>query len=228
MINKGVLESRTGGTTINYPSTGLLAYYKLDELSGSVINTVGTGNGTNFGATTGVIGKKGLAYSFDGVNDYVNTNLNLLGGKSAFTIAFWFKNLETATALNVFFGQYNTGSQKIYIGTFFGNLRVITYTTAQAGGTIFPFTDTSNFHLLIITYNGEQILSTLDNVNSATVYNQTGAINNINPLSEQIGNDGRTNYGKAIIDEVAVWDRAISIDEKTLLWNSGAGITYTL
>lgn len=228
MINKGILESRTGGTTINYPSTGLLAYYKLDELSGSVINTVGTGNGTNFGATTGVSGKKGLAYSFDGINDYVNTNLNLLGGKSAFTVAFWFKNLDIVNP-NILFGQYTTGSQKMYISVSSGYLRAFTYTTVAKGGNVFIFSDMSNFHLFTITYNGVQMICTLDNVESTTIYPQTGAINNTSPLTERIGDDGRgLYYGKAIIDEVAIWDRAISTDEKTLLWNSGEGITYTL
>ena len=54
---------------------GLLAYYPLNETSGSAINrapsTVGTLNGTVSGATQGSAGLVGKAYSFDGTNDEV-------------------------------------------------------------------------------------------------------------------------------------------------------------
>lgn len=57
---------------------GLVAYYPLNETSGNAINqapaTFGTLNGTVTGATQGVAGQIGNAYSFDGVNDYIDTN----------------------------------------------------------------------------------------------------------------------------------------------------------
>lgn len=55
--------------------SGLIAYYPLNETSGNAINqapaTIGTLNGTVTGATQGVDGLVGKAYSFDGVNDEV-------------------------------------------------------------------------------------------------------------------------------------------------------------
>lgn len=55
---------------------GLVAYYPLDETSGNAINhapaTLGTLDGTVTGATQGVAGQSGNAYSFDGVNDAVS------------------------------------------------------------------------------------------------------------------------------------------------------------
>jgi len=59
--------------------SGLVAYYPLDETSGNAINqapaTLGTLDGTVSGATQGVAGQSGLAYSFDGVNDQISRTL---------------------------------------------------------------------------------------------------------------------------------------------------------
>ena len=57
------------------PSTllnGLVSYWKLDEFSGAVIDSVGLNNGINNGATQGASGKIGTAYSFNGTTDYIN------------------------------------------------------------------------------------------------------------------------------------------------------------
>lgn len=58
---------------------GLVAYYPLLEESGTIAvnhapDTFGTLNGTVTGATQGVQGKVGKAYSFDGINDTVDVN----------------------------------------------------------------------------------------------------------------------------------------------------------
>lgn len=56
--------------------SGLVAYYPMDETSGSMINqapaTIGSHNGTVSGATQGTTGQVGNSYSFDGVNDSVS------------------------------------------------------------------------------------------------------------------------------------------------------------
>jgi hypothetical protein len=54
---------------------GLIAHYAFDGISGPVIDSTGSYNGTNHGATRGVAGKFGNAFQFDGVNDYVDTLL---------------------------------------------------------------------------------------------------------------------------------------------------------
>ncbi len=55
--------------------SGLAAYYPLNETSGNALNkapaTIGTLDGTVSGATQGVTGLAGKAYSFDGINDKV-------------------------------------------------------------------------------------------------------------------------------------------------------------
>ena len=55
----------------------LVGHWQLDETAaGPVVNDIGLVDGTNNGATNNQPGRVGSAYSFDGTNDKVNTNLN--------------------------------------------------------------------------------------------------------------------------------------------------------
>lgn len=91
-INKAYL----GGTMIfGSPSEyldDLAAYYRLNETSGTTVNDV-TGNydGVNYGATINQTGQVGKAYSFDGVDDYVDLQGDL--GITSLPVAFkaWVK-----------------------------------------------------------------------------------------------------------------------------------------
>ena len=55
--------SNIGSSTL---LTGLVGYYKLNELSGPVLDELNNNNGTNNGGVAGVSGLIGNAYSFDG------------------------------------------------------------------------------------------------------------------------------------------------------------------
>ena len=52
---------------------GLIAHYKFDGITGPVVDSASSFDGTNNGATRGVSGKIGNAFLFDGTNDYVDT-----------------------------------------------------------------------------------------------------------------------------------------------------------
>jgi hypothetical protein len=98
---------------------GCVAYYKLDEASGAVIDSVAGNNGTNNGATTGATGKRGAAYILDGVNDYVNIDavLTPIDSTTVGTLSAWVKPVDATPAVtNTIFSfsdtDQNTG---IYI-----------------------------------------------------------------------------------------------------------------
>ena len=78
------------GTTQDI-TTGLVAYYEFENTSGDVIDAVGSHNGTNNGATRGVEGKVGNAFSFDG-GDYVDITNHLdITDYNTFTLSAWVK-----------------------------------------------------------------------------------------------------------------------------------------
>jgi len=68
-------------------NSGLIAYYPLD---GNTNDVSGNGhNGTAYGGLSYIAGKKGLAASYDGIDDYINVNSKLLQGKTSFAVAGW-------------------------------------------------------------------------------------------------------------------------------------------
>lgn len=71
---------------------GLVGYWKFDEGSGtSAADSRGSNTGTLYNGPTWVSGKSSYALSFDGANDYVRaTNSNPLG--NIYTVAWWQKN----------------------------------------------------------------------------------------------------------------------------------------
>ena len=70
-------------------TTGLVAHYEFENTSGDVIDAAGSHNGTNNGATRGVSGKVGNAFSFDG-GDYITINNHSdITNYASFTLSAW-------------------------------------------------------------------------------------------------------------------------------------------
>jgi len=80
-------------SAIDNCSPCMLSYWKLDENSDPVIDSFDGNDGTNHGAIRNQAGQVGNAYSFDGVDDYLEIphNSNLDFGTGAFTLEAWIK-----------------------------------------------------------------------------------------------------------------------------------------
>src|SRR6056297_1075921 len=72
------------------------SYYKLDGTSGSVIDAHGSNNGTNNGATRGVTGKINNSFDFDGTNDYVDLNTEMITEGEEYTVNAWMKSGQSS------------------------------------------------------------------------------------------------------------------------------------
>jgi hypothetical protein len=185
----------------------MISYYKLE---GNANDFKNLNNGTVFN-TNFVNGQVGRGVSLNGTNGYVDLNSNaIVGGKSAFSISINFKNLGKTTN-NVLYGSFQTGANKIIIRINGGNIQFFTFTNAQVGGNLVAFTDTANFHNLICTYDGATMRGYLDGSLLGISYSQTGLINTGGD-TEKIGLE-RINYGNSIIDDVAIFDVALTLAE---------------
>ena len=83
------------GATCVAPPASLVSWWDGDEVSGTTAFDIQDGNdGTMIGGVGIVSGKVGNAFSFDGLNDYVevadNANLDF-GAIDSFSITAWFK-----------------------------------------------------------------------------------------------------------------------------------------
>ncbi len=216
------------------PTNGLVGYWPFN---GNANDESGNGNnGTVNGAmlTTDRFGNLGKAYSFDGIsNDITIANSSSLSSMTSITISAWF-NVSQWDIVNSqgwfpilsktnssSYGKYRIGAFTSVSGapSFYGNL-----------GTNATGISQNNLYSLNQWY---QIVMTISNGNSSIYLNGTeifnGATtatgwNTTDNLPLLIGKDipGIVDYANGKIDDIAIWDRALSTQEVSNLYSSSA------
>ena len=217
------------------PLDGLLGWWKFDDGSGTVAND-SSGNGNHGNLTNGPIwttGKIGGALSFDGVDDKVVTNNFLgIGGANPRSISAWIKT----TSLNavicswgtmaptekwVFRVQNTAGVSgairtEIFNGVKVGSLPVNNGTWFFVSSILHP--NTTNISHLLHYVNG--------NLESAS-FNDSSVVNTTLSSKFKIGKglDGDNYLSSSpfhgVIDDVRIYDRALSAAEVQALYNLG-------
>ena len=129
--------------------SGLVAYYPMDETSGTTAvnqapDTLGTLDGTITGATINQAGQSGASYSFDGVNDDVLTGYGpTILSTDDFSILFLAKISSTGNTGGyiTLVGAKNTGAGATELVVFINNVvdsgLAGTYMIGSGGGDIY-------------------------------------------------------------------------------------------
>ncbi|MDD4110154.1 MAG: LamG domain-containing protein [Clostridia bacterium] len=204
-------------------NNSLVSYYKLDEISGSVIDSVGSNTGTNNGATTNVAGKINTAYDFDGTNDKIVYSGNL--ASSSTTLSTWFKFTESGIYRFIELGGLTTVTNSfmsiVHEDGILGSIR------DDAGHTVSTSAYTGyndgNWHMATLTEDGTNIKlyvdgNLLETKSISTIGTQTFTSFNIGVYQ------GSYQYFSGTIDEVGIWSRALTPSEVELLYNDGDGL----
>ena len=200
----------------------LVSYYKLDESSGDAIDSAGSNDGTVNGATQGVTGKINTAYDFDG-NDYISCGTQSLANNS-FSISVWIA--ADSTSCNYAVGQGTNSSRR---GLHFGRR------SSNGKFTFAFFADDLDSSTSVATDGTwEHWVGTYDaSTNSRKLYrngvldsSDTAGGDYIGTGTLYIARSYTTSYFYGKIDEVGIWDRALTSSEITELYNSGDGISY--
>ncbi len=148
---KGVKEWAVWTADLN---VGLITYYKLNETSGIVIDSLGVNDATNIGSTRGVAGIINNSYSFDGVDDEVNITsfTDLVTGNDARSFNLWF-NITTIEAANenplLSYGTVGVADQNV-IDVNGGGVRFWGNNADITGGTV----TTNTWFMVTFTHNG--------------------------------------------------------------------------
>lgn len=206
---------------------GLVGWWKLNETSGTNAweSVRGIYNGTNNGAGLGMAGIIGDAYDFEATDtDYVDiADIDIT---NEITISAWV-NHESLTNYQGYVekGRDTSWGLDKEDTTDLARLRVkhsggvytVTSTSAVSTGRWIHVVGTFNLSegLEKIYFNGTNEANTSVGDNIATDNNNI----KIGKQFDGLGMDG-------LIDEVAIWNRSISAEEVTQLYNGGAGITY--
>lgn len=215
--------SATGGLVGHWTFDGKHMISNVQDSSGNALH----GTLTNFTATTTTIGRIGQALEFDGTNDYVTVESPNMPTQDL-TIAFWakvssFSNGPTAIMISngsgteneIWFGFHSSsgapgisvdGALAIYGSTGIGlnNWGHVAFTRAGSSGKIY--------------LNGEEIgtVTDGDTLNFSTC-----------PLYFGLDVDsgcatGPGNYLKGLLDDVRIYNRALSAEEVKRLYTAGA------
>jgi len=210
----------------------LLAYYTADNTPNDAL---GSYNGTLVNGTTYGTGIINNGFSFDGVNDRVDFgNVLDFDGSTPFSFSLWSNpsNLSGVKTLfrkyDVLTGEgyvlfYNNGqlwfylrdgnSSKLDIRTSSSYTTAITHITLSYDGSRTPS------GLKIYVGDVSQTLVTISNTLTSSTSNTA------NLTLSSAGGAGLSPIG-GIIDEVGIWNRALSASEVTELYNSGLGKQY--
>ena len=204
-------------------NVGIVSYYKLDESSGIVIDSLGTNNGTNNGATPNVPGKINTAYDLDGVgsgNNHIDLGDDLIPATANFTINLWAKTSDTSIEQRVF-QQYTSGTD--------GRMTVSIY---NGGTSQFQFNGGVTLAGTDLTDNDWHMITVRRATNNFTLWEDGVQVDTGDSVQNiQIGtnsfigvNDFHINTSA---DEVSVWNRSLLDSEIVQLDNEGMGMTYT-
>jgi hypothetical protein len=237
-----------GAGTASSLLTGLLGYWNLNETSGTTMaDSLGvnalTLDGTATVNATGILGK---AVDFNNNTTYLGGLAlpnNFTAGKftsNTVSISMWVNLTATPTQPFYFFDLHNTNeSGRIYANYVPADGPVIYFACMPATPNWDEYTYTSSlpavgqWQHLVFVCKGIGTDSILIYLNGTEVHNRqfdmiTAIDTDLGGNFDVFGNTEYTNgdamYGK--MDEVGIWNRALTATEVTTLYNAGAGKTH--
>jgi hypothetical protein len=218
-------------TTIGGSLTGFLGYWRLDETSGETVpDSGGKGNnGTIINSSAGswvTDAERGKVYKATGTNVIsFGSIIPAMTTSNDFTWSLWIKSEMTGTAAaannNIVFGnRYNPA------GAEFAPREFVKFTPSNfewhfnGAGQNINYTDfVTNVwahHLVVKKGNTLTYYRDGQQANTNTI---TGGPLNIQPLF--LGGQGTVERWRGLADEVAIFDRALSIDEAKQVFDLG-------
>ncbi len=208
------------------PTNGLVAWYPFN---GNANDASGNGNnGSNNGATlsTDRFGNSNSAYSFDGINDYIQVNhSSSLTPNNQISISTWINSQSTSGARHILFkGAPNPPPYLGYYVRLFDGLVSIWFgQSAQPIQTNVSIAASQWSHI-VVTFDG-----TIYKVYLNGVLGQSGSAsyNFSNTSDLAVGKHGTQNAGyfHGTIDDIRIYNRTLSETEVQQLYNENAGST---
>lgn len=230
-IGENVNYGGVAGGTV--PTEGLEAYWSLDDESGDFIDA--TGNGFDLTRNNGVTtttGKVGGGAEFESASSqYLEGSAsNTLSASTGLSVGGWFRN-NTDIGQVVFMSKWATsgdnGEWLIYGSSNTFHFALSTDGTYNATYDIFDDTfDDGSWHFVVGTWNGSTMTLYVDGVSIDT--QAIGTVKNDGTAPIQMGYDpfGSGVEADATMDELFVYNRALTAGEVTAMYNGGSGFSY--
>jgi hypothetical protein len=210
-----------------------ISYWKLDESSGNASDSVGSNTLTNNGTITYSAGKINNGANLNGSTQYFSTsNVLLSNSPTNYTISAWV-NLSDVTDETIMCDRAGAGfDYKYRFSISSGKVKIIVSNNVnvdltQVVGSTTLATNTWFFVTCVITISGTcyvYLNGSQDGSASYTANSYPSQSNGTNvgritgPVSE--------GYLSGMLDEVGIWNVALTANDINILYNSGAGLQY--
>lgn len=211
---------------------GLVGWWTFDgsKMISNVTDSSSSNNGrlVNFGATSSsvIAGKIGQGLKFDGVNDYVNANSGAsFVNKNQGTFSIWVKvnkNSSTSQAnpISPLCVSDGTSSNGIYIEA---TGSIINFYYTQGGGTVKPSSSAilNRWYHVTGTWDASFVKLYVNGVLAQSLGQGTIISNSLSTLysgSDCLGT--QTGYFSGSLDDVRIYNRALSPAEVMMLYNN--------
>ncbi|MGE0758449.1 MAG: LamG-like jellyroll fold domain-containing protein, partial [Pirellulaceae bacterium] len=233
-VNAGQLDIDAGstfGATDTRPAAGLISHY---EANGNANDSAGPRHGTVAGGAGYAAGRLGSGFALDGVDDYVTIPDEPALRPSSVTVAAWVDFQSTTTPPKMIVAKpvgSSTGDSFAlwYAGTFRAAITDAAGTTDEISfaQTADPF----DWHHVAMTFDDVADTLTLyyDGVARATRTSTRTIAYDTKPLLIGADINGGTTgqFFPGVIDEVRLYDRALTAAEIHALYENFADVTYT-
>jgi hypothetical protein len=218
----------------------LVSFWELEEASGTRNDAHSTNHLTSNNAVGMATGKVGNAASLVRASSQTlsrATNASLETGDVSWTLCAWAKLDAAAVAgSHAIFGKYDGGAFdgefQIYLDTDFGATAAYAILYSAAGQR-FATTGNGAFSLntwaFVVAWHDATADTINVQINNGTIYSTATLGRSSSILSGAFVVGGFTtanNLFHGLIDQAGYWKRALTVDERTTLYNSGSGVAY--
>jgi hypothetical protein len=208
---------------------GLVGWWKFDETSGTVAyDSSGNGNNGNLAnGPTWVTGKIGGALSFDGVDDYFEVSSRTWGIDNLLSLSLWYKieSTTSGTAFSLGSSPYDNETLLLFSSNikFYHHKSGGNYALLQASSQLSLWS-----HFVGLFYNGfaSDQMKLFVNGNSVDAeYSTSGSPALLSDIENRKLRIGRrvdnSGFYKGLIDDVRIYNRALSATEVQALYQLG-------
>lgn len=211
----------------------LIAYWKLDEASGSRADSHGSYTLTDNNTVASATGKINDGADLESGNSEYLSNSSM-PIHAATSVSFWYKAESDTGNIQVPYAHDGRmgGTESVYFNFHVNSGLSLAFYMSGSGGNIgadpIPSStiSTGTWYHFVITYDSTNGLVIYRDGSSLYTTGSVGTRAGSTAQPFRIGVDGFGRYTDGIVDEVGYWSRELTSAEVTSLYNSGNGFAY--
>lgn len=213
---------------------GLVGYWKFEEPSGTIAIDQKEYNDLTTNATVNQTGKLGKAYDYNGTNDYtyLPSAATLFADEDLWSVSMWFNagTISSSSIANRMFGIAEVASVSLSAIIFaVGLTNKVQFYYKDSGGsghtTDLATISASTWYHYVVTYDGTTYKAYINN-SVTNITDDIVAFNSAQNVKIGTSVGAGTSWYDGLIDDVMIYDRALSALEVKQLYNSDSGLLY--